>query len=174
MFVLSLLALYLCNHLVFIMSWGFELETAKGQDARTAPRGPLQVLASPSHGAERWSGLTKAKEGPECKDTVMSPLSVSQAGFHGQEKQKEPGLPAWLSTAGFGETTLCSENPLLVHRSTTKAHRTAATILSSYFTGTALRQGAGAMTGVTARQRNVTAPSPHLETSASSLNIKSS
>lgn len=153
------------------MSWGFKLAAAKGQDSRTALRGPLQVLTS--HGAERWSGLTKVEKGSECKDTEMSPLSVSRVGFHVQEKQEDPGLSSWVSTAVFGETTLWLENPLLVHSSKTKASRTASTVLSSYFTGAAFRQEAGAMTGVTARQRAVTAPSSHLESSARNLDIKS-
>lgn len=103
------------------MSWGFELAAAKGQDPRTALRGPLQVLKSPSHGAEGWSGLAKVKKGSECKDTVISPLSVSRVGFHAQEKQKGPHLSAWVSTTVFGETTLWPENSLLFYSSTTKA-----------------------------------------------------
>lgn len=63
----------------------------------------------------------------------MSPLSVLQVGFHAQEKQKDPGLSAWVRTTVFGETALWSENPLLVHSSKTKAYRTASTILSSFF-----------------------------------------
>lgn len=69
--------------------------------------------------AQRY-GLASLKL-EECKDTAMSPLSVSWVGSHAQEKQKDPDLSAWLSTAMFGETTLWLENPLLVHSSTNQS-----------------------------------------------------
>lgn len=80
-------------------------------------------------------------------------LSMSQMGFHVQEKQKNPSLSAWVTTTIFGEASLWLESPVLTHRSNTKASRTASTILNSYSTGTAFRQEAGATTGVPARQR---------------------
>lgn len=73
---------------------------------------------------------------------------MSQVGFHAQEKQKDPYLSAWVSTAMSGDTFLWLESPMLTHGSNTKASRTASAILNSYFTGTAFQQEAGAMTGV--------------------------
>lgn len=90
---------------------------------------------------------------------------MSGVSFHAQKKQKTPCLSAWVSTTVFGETSLWLESPMLTHRNTTTAFRAAATILNSYFTGTAFRP---------ARQRPATAPSSHLETSASNLDIKCS
>lgn len=159
------------------MSRGLELTAAKGRDSRVAPQGPLQGLASPPRSAEGCFGLAKVRKrsGQSTRAQSCLPLSMTRVAFRAQEKQKEPRLSAWFSTATFGETFLWLESPTLTHRlSNIKASRTASTVLNSYFNGTGFRRVAGAMTGVPARQRPAAAPSSHLETSASNLGIKCS
>lgn len=88
------------------------LATAKGQDSKTAPRGPLQVLTFP-HGAEVWSGLTKVGRvqghGDVPSQCVMGGISCS-----GKAKRPRPVSLAqhshvWRDNPLAGKPFACSQ-----------------------------------------------------------------
>lgn len=114
--------------------------------------------------AQRY-GLASLKLEEKSARTRRCPLSVCHGWDLMLRKSKKTqtcqlgSAQPCLARQPSGWKTLC-----LFTVAQTKAYRTASTTLCSSFTGTAFQQEAGAMTGVTARQRAVTAPASHLET----------